>query len=77
MRAEKGTGTKFSQKMGLGTMGLGMLGRRQVTPRWENDPMWVHDGGIRDIGQGRVRAPSQEENRAEGREGRSGLRRME
>ena len=27
----------------LGDMGLGMLGRRQVKPRWVNDPLWIHD----------------------------------
>ena len=31
--AEEETGTQRSQKMGQGAMGLGMLGRRQVTPR--------------------------------------------
>ena len=28
-----------------GEMGLGMLGRIQVTPRWDNDPVWRHNGG--------------------------------
>ena len=35
-----------------GAMGLGMLGRRQVTPRWANDPVCVHDGRKRIEGQG-------------------------
>ena len=25
-------------------MVLGMLVHRHVTPGWENDPVWVHDG---------------------------------
>ena len=27
-----------------GATGIGMLGRRQVTYRWENDPVWGKDG---------------------------------
>ena len=38
-------------------MGLGMLGRRQVIPRWLNDPVWLHDGSRWESGQGLVRAP--------------------
>ena len=51
------TGKKRSKRMGQGAMGLGMLGRRQVTPRWVNDPVWLHNGSRRDSGQGRMRAP--------------------
>ena len=43
--------------MGQGAMGLGMMGRRQVTPRWENDPVWLHKGRIQESGQGQVQAP--------------------
>ena len=46
MAGAEETGTQRSQKMGQGAMGLEMLGRRQVTPRWENDPVWLHDGSI-------------------------------
>ena len=42
-RAEE-TGTQMNQNMGQGANGLGMLGRRQVMPRWANDPVWMHDG---------------------------------
>ena len=54
--AEK-AGTQRSKKMGKGVMGLGMLGRRYVTPRWVNDPVWLHDRSRQESGQGRVRAP--------------------
>ena len=27
-----------------GANDLGMLGWRQVTPEWENDPVWLQDG---------------------------------
>ena len=43
--------------MGQGEMGLGIMGQRKMTPRWENDPVWLHDGIIRESGQGRVWAP--------------------
>ena len=26
-----------------GAMGIGMLGWRQVKPRWVNDHVWIHD----------------------------------
>ena len=41
-RVEKETGTQRSQMMGKGAMGFVMLRRRQVTPRCENDPVWMH-----------------------------------
>ena len=64
--------------MGQGAMGLGMLGRRQMMPRCDNDTVWLHAGSRRESGQGRVRAPPPPEgNQAESGEGRSGLRRME
>ena len=43
--------------MGQGAMGLGMLGQRQVTTRWANEPVWLHVGSRQESGQGRVRAP--------------------
>ena len=63
--------------MGQVAMGLGMLGRRQVTPRWKNDPVCLHGGSIRESGQERVWSPPPEGNQAEGGEGRIRLRRME
>ena len=51
------SGTQKIQKMGQGAMGLGILGRIQVKPRWENDSLWLHDGRIRESGQGRVWVP--------------------
>ena len=33
-----------------GAMGLRMLGRRQVKPRWANDPVWLHRRSIRESG---------------------------
>ena len=29
---------------------MGMLGRRQVTPRWEDDPVYVGGGGVGSVG---------------------------
>ena len=57
-------------------MGLRMLGQRQVTPRWGNDPVWLYDRIRRDSGQGQVRAYPLDINQAEGGEGRSGLIRV-
>ena len=37
-----------------GEMGLSMLGRRQVTPGWENCPVWRHDGQKGREGRGRA-----------------------
>ena len=54
-RSEEETGMQRSQNIGQGAMGIGIMGGRQVTPRWENDPVWLHDGSIREHGQGRVR----------------------
>ena len=31
-------------RIGQVAMVIGMLGRRQVTPRWRNDPVLRHDG---------------------------------
>ena len=76
-RAKEETETQRSQKMGHGWMGLFMLGQRQVVPRWANDPVWLHIGSRQESGQGRVRAPPPEGNKAEGREGRIGLIIME
>ena len=66
-----------SQKRGQGEMGIGMLGQRQVTPRWENDPVWLHNRSRQESGQGRMRAPSPDINQAEGGEGRIRLKIME
>ena len=66
--------------MGKGAMGLRIMGQRQVTPRWENDPVWLHDGSRQEIGRGRVQEPPQTKIRRrseKGGEGRSGLRRIE
>ena len=60
--------------MGQGAMGLGMLGLRQVMPRYANDPVWLHDRIRQESGQGRVRASPPERNQAGGGEGRIGLR---
>ena len=55
--------------MGKGARGLGVLGQRQVTPRWANDTVWMHNGSRRESVQGRVRAPPPDGNQAEGGEG--------
>ena len=36
--------------MGKAAMGLGMMRRRQVTPRWPNDPVCLHNGSRRESG---------------------------
>ena len=61
---EKGTG---DSEDGAGSDGSGILRQREVTPRWENDPVWLHGGSRQDSGQGRVREPPPEVNKAEGR----------
>ena len=48
--------------MGQGAIYIGMLGGRQVKPRWENDFVWLHDGSRRNSGQVRVQAPTPEGN---------------
>ena len=64
--------------MGQGVIGIGMLGRRQMTPRWVNDPVWMHTESTRESGYGRAQAtPPPEGNQAEGGEGRSRLKIME
>ena len=64
--------------MGQGAMGLGMLGQRQVTTRWANEPVWLHVGSRQESGQGRVRAPPPPYgNHVEGGEGQIGLRIVE
>ena len=72
--AEEETGTQRIQKMGQGAMGLGMMRRGKVTPRWENDTVWLHGGSRRESGQGRVRAPPPPQGgyQAEGGEGGHG-----
>ena len=60
------------QKMDQGAMGLGMLGRRQVTPRSANNLVWLHDGFRKESGQGRVWADPQTEIRRRTEKGGSG-----
>ena len=66
MAGEEETGKQRSQNMGQVEMGLGLLGWIQVTPMWENDLVWLHNGSRRESGQGRVRAPPPDGNQAEG-----------
>ena len=49
-------------------MGLGMLGRRHVTPRWVNDPVWIHDVRKGREGWGMIRYPPPGGNRVSGGE---------
>ena len=49
--------------MGQGEMGLGILVWRQVTPRWANDPVWLHDGVYGRVARGGCGHPPQTENR--------------
>ena len=57
-------------------MGLGMLGQRQVTPRWANDPVWRHCGGKGREGQGRCVYSPLGGKRAEDEEGQNVLIRL-
>ena len=52
MAGAEDTGTQRSHNMGQVEMGLGMLVRIQVTPRWTNDPVWLNNGSRQDSGQG-------------------------
>ena len=61
--------------MGQGAMVLGMLVRRQVTPRWENDHNRV-DGSVDRGGCGQPNPQPPDGKKAEVGEGRSGLRRV-
>ena len=63
--------------MGKGAMGLRMLGQRQVTLRWANDPVWLHDGSRQESDRGQVRAPPPDGNQVEDGEGWSRLRIVE
>ena len=54
----------MSQNMVQGEMGIGIIGRRQVTTRWVNDPVWMHDGIRQESGQEQVRAPPPDGNQA-------------
>ena len=74
--AEEETGTHMIHNMGQGEMGLRMLGRRQVTPRWANDSVWLNDGRGKENGQGRIQALP-DRNLEKVGEGRSELRRRE
>ena len=40
-----------------------MLGRIQVTPRWANDPVWLHNEANRRVARVRFWHPPQTENR--------------
>ena len=44
VESEEETGTQLSQKMGQRAMGIGILGWIHLTPRWENNSVWRHDG---------------------------------
>ena len=77
MEGAEEKGTQRSPNMGKGARGLGVLGQRQVTPRWPNDPMWLHNGSRWESGQGRVRAPPQTEIRRRADKGGEGRRRAE
>ena len=59
-----------SQNMGKGARGLRVLGQRQVTPRWANDTVWMHNGSRQESGQGQVREPPQPEIRRRAEKGR-------
>ena len=39
----RGGGVGRLRSLMQGAMGLGMLGRRQVKPRWANDTVWRHN----------------------------------
>ena len=52
MAGEEETGMQRIQRMGQAAMGFGMLGRIKVTPRWANDPVWLHGGRRKDSDQG-------------------------
>ena len=78
MAGAEDIGMWISQKMVQGAMSLGILGQIQLTPRWANDSVWLHNGSIQESCQGHVRAPPPpDRNQAEGGEGRSGKRRIE
>ena len=72
MEGEEDIEVQRIHKMGQVVMGLGIMGRIQVTPRWANGPVWLHDGSRRESGQGRVRAPPQMEIRRREEKGRAG-----
>ena len=57
------TGAQMSQIMGQVVMSLGMLGKRQLTPRWTNDPVWLHNGVDGRVARGGCETPPQTENR--------------
>ena len=59
-----------------GSVGIGMLGRRQVTPRWLNDPVWRHDGRNGREGQGRCVYSPPGGKRVDDEEGQNGLIRL-
>ena len=70
--AEEETGPQRSQKMGQGAMGIGMLGRMQVTPRWANDTVWLHNRSRQESDQGRVWAPPPPQTEIRRREEKGG-----
>ena len=63
--------------MGKGARSIGVLGQIQVTTRWANDTVWLHNGSRRESGQGPVREPPQTEIRLRAEKGREGQRRAE
>ena len=77
MVGEEETGTYRSQRMEQGAMGLGIMGQRQVTPRLENNPVWINDYGNGCYGLGgRGYPPPPGRKQEAGREGWSRLRRI-
>ena len=66
------TGTQRSHGMGKGAMGIGMMGRRQVTPKWENDTVWLHGGVDGRVARGGYRHLPQTENRRRVEKGGAG-----
>ena len=69
-------GTQRIQWMGQGEMGLGILGQRQVTPMWANDPVWLYNGVDGRLARGGFGNPHPRRKYAEDGKGRSGLRRI-
>ena len=61
--------------MEQGVIGLGILGQIQVMSRWENDPVWFHDGVNGRVlrGRGGYPPPIPYRKQAEDREGSSRL----
>ena len=65
---ESWRGVSRTAKVRVKDGSIGMLGRRQVTPRWSDDPMWKHDGRWWRGCQGKRGLPPSEVHRTAGRE---------